>query len=73
MDPRKGKEVHALSPVPFTIGTAITELGKQLVKMPSHLYKMKWQWKAREDAIASLKPYHFLTEEDYQVFFSKNF
>ena len=67
MDARKGKEVHALSAVSFIISTAIAELGKQLLKMPSHLFKMKWQWKAREDTIASLKPFHFLTEEDYQV------
>ena len=41
MDPRKGKMVHALHPVTLTVAASIKELGKQIVKMVPHIFKMR--------------------------------
>ena len=51
----------------YTVASALVELDKQLKKMPTHVYKMKWMWEALEKAKANLKPGEFLSEENFQV------
>ena len=49
------------------MASALVELTKQMKKMPTHVFTMKWQWEALEKAKASLKPGQLISEEDFQV------
>ena len=66
-DTIKDRDLHCLHSKVLTIGTAIDEFKKQLVKMPTHVFKMMWQWEALKRAKAAMKPFEPINEKDYQV------
>jgi hypothetical protein len=66
LDLRRGTPRHCLHGKVLTVAEAIKELDTQLKNIPTHVYKMYWQWESLERAKADLKLFHLLTEEDYQ-------
>ena len=66
-DAIKNKDVHCLHNKVLTVATALESFQKQLEKMPTHVFKMSWQWEALKRTNAALKPFWICNEKDYQV------
>ena len=66
-DPLKNKDIHCLHPKVLTVSEAFDLLEKLLKIMPTHNFKMYWQWHALAKTKAGLRVFDTATEKDYQV------